>query len=229
MALIKSSLLSSIRGSIGGTTYATNRYGMYARNRTTIANPNTGNQIAARGALGNSAQAWRNLTAEQQLGWINYAAATPVPNRLGDMIHMSGINAYVKQASFMLFNSGTPFADPPATPGLATAITEADIDIDDTPQLSVNNLNGPAANPEDTYGFWISGPVSPGVQFYKGPWTYLGTAQGDDYTGPYPIPFAVTIGQKFFVRVRYVAGLAPDAGKTAPTFIIGPETAVAAP
>jgi hypothetical protein len=76
MALIKSTILSAIRGSINGTVFAQNKSGAYARNRTVPVNPNTTNQQAVRIALGQAAMAWKTLSAERRAAWDASAGST---------------------------------------------------------------------------------------------------------------------------------------------------------
>lgn len=204
MALIKSTILSAIRGSINGTTFSQNRYGAYARNRTVLANPNTGNQILARGSLATASQDWKTLDAGAQLSWTTYAAGTPVPNRLGDLVHMSGINAFVKTQAFLLFNSRGQQQTAPVTPGLANPIVAITATLLDTRAFTISAMTGGSNAAEAIYGWWISLPLSPGATFYKGPWTYCGSFTGDDRLTEQTTPIFPVEDQLYKVRLRYL-------------------------
>lgn len=206
MALIKSTILSAIRGSINGTTFSQNRYGAYARNRTVLANPNTPNQALIRASLATAAQSWKVLSDAQRLAWQTYAAATPVPNRVGDMVHLSGIAAYNKSNTLLLFLGKGQNTAAPTSPGLAEPVAEFSALLEDDGTVSLSDFTGGSTNAAANYGFWISLPVSPGVSFYKGPWTYIGTLNGTGRAGIISVSpgIAFTVGQLYFLRTRYV-------------------------
>lgn len=71
MALIKSSLLSDIRGSIGGTTYSRTRSGMIARNRTQPVQPNTTAQTEQRQKMMVATDIVSQLTAQDLQDWTD--------------------------------------------------------------------------------------------------------------------------------------------------------------
>lgn len=178
MALIKSTILAQISGSINGVTFASNRGGAYARNRSKPSNPETDRQDQVRTALSSLAKAWSTvLTPQQRELWRNYGANQTVRNRLGDQITLSGIAAYQRVNMFRMASldelpldsppeSGTSNEVPPAfgsaTPNaVQTAGSPAEVDI---------TLVAPA----NGYSLvvYYSGPLSPGIRYYRGP--YIG-------------------------------------------------------
>ncbi len=96
MALVRSSLLSSISGSIGGTTYARSRGGMYARNRTVPINPKTASQDSVRSFLGDTAGIWSEMSLSETNAWKNWAQGYHVENRLGETYSPSGRQAFMQ-------------------------------------------------------------------------------------------------------------------------------------
>src|SRR5687767_3094985 len=113
MALIRSTLLSTIAGSIAGATFARNAGGSYMRSRTVPVNPNTPNQVLARGSFTTAATNYRLLTDLQQIAWKTYAQNTPRTNRLGETIHLSAIGEYMKLNAFRTFLGQALRSDPP--------------------------------------------------------------------------------------------------------------------
>lgn len=209
MALIRSTILSAIRGSINGTTFSQNRYGAYARNRTNPSNPNTVAQQNARAALANSAQAFKTLTALELVAWQNYAAATPVTNRLGETVTLSAIAWYNKINGFRRFVGASPTNSAPPTPGQAeniavTGQTIADGASSDPNSVSVNGYEMGDTTAASIYAMWISPPQSQGVFFYNGPWYFLGTKTGVTRTAEYTAPFVIDAGVRYFTRIRYM-------------------------
>lgn len=120
-------LAASISGSVGGTTFAHNRGGAYMRLRSVPSNPSTVYQQNIRSFLANISQGWRSLTAAQQLAWSNWAQQNPITDVIGEAIHLSGHQAYVKlnhrlaQAGNNLIS--TPPITAPPTPLLTLAVT----------------------------------------------------------------------------------------------------------
>lgn len=108
MALIKSSLLSDLSGSIGGTTYARNRGGLYARNKTVPINPRTAIQEANRNLFGAISTVYGSLTQGQLDGWRTAGHAYPQINRLGDSYFPSG------RQLFMMCNQNLALVDLPS-------------------------------------------------------------------------------------------------------------------
>jgi hypothetical protein len=62
-------------------------------------------------------------------------------------------------------------------------------------------VNGDATT-DANYVYWISNPVSGGTRFYKGPWNYCAKVDGTSRLDPVIIPFDLTTGQHFFMKVR---------------------------
>lgn len=104
MALVKfGGGITQMAGSIGGTTYARNRYGNYSRARTKPVNPNTARQVAVRGYMSTLTTRWSNtLTAPQRTAWDLYAANVVMTNRLGETMHLSGYNHYIRSNMWRL-------------------------------------------------------------------------------------------------------------------------------
>jgi hypothetical protein len=231
MALLKSTIFSSIRGSIAGTTYAQNRYGMYARSRTVPVNPDSSRQNTVRSTLAIVSQTWRTLTDAQQLSWDNYAAETPIVNKLGDTIYMSGFNAFVKTNQlFYLANPPAIQENAPIAPGLANKLNIIDFTIDSSAstapgvpnQLLITSAEGRESNAGAFNFFYVSNPVSAGKRFYKGPWNYISVIAGDDDPFGGIIPFPALATQRFFVRYVQM----DQTGRVSAETIAGPVAAV---
>jgi len=112
MALIKlGGLVSAASGSVGGTTFARNRYGAYARNRTKPINPNSALQQAVRATVSFLTDRWSNdLTAAQRAAWNLYGANVVMTNKLGESMNLSGFNHYIRSNS-ILKRSGRTVVD----------------------------------------------------------------------------------------------------------------------
>lgn len=167
--LIRFGLGGQLSGSVGGVTAGHNKGGQYLRNRSIPTNPNTARQQQARTALATAASAWRNLSPEQRGNWESYATQTPLVNRLGESITVSGYNMYVRTNAFLFSLQKPGIQDAPVIPG--QSIIPA---IDATPSLTTAGLFDPGLS-QDTeleYGGIFIGPaVSAGVSSFSGPYT----------------------------------------------------------
>lgn len=212
MALIKfGGGVVQMAGSIGGTTFARNRSGNYARARTTPVNPNTALQVVVRAAMAWLTDRWSlGLTAVQRTAWNLYAANVVMANRLGESINLSGFNHYIrtnlirKQLGLSIIDAGPvifeiPASDPVLSITASAATQIITVTYDDT-------LNW--ANETEGFLFFFQGlPQNPQRNFFGGPWRSLGSVAGE--TGiPPPSPalpaavYAIAAGQRQWIYAR---------------------------
>ncbi|GAH66828.1 unnamed protein product, partial [marine sediment metagenome] len=119
-------------GSIAGNTHARNRYGNYVRARTKPVNPNSARQIKIRAVIAELTERWLNtLTDNQRTAWATYAAAIAMKNKLGETIHLSGFNHYIRSNAGYLDAVAQYFDDgpeeltlPDQTPLLKSQLTQ---------------------------------------------------------------------------------------------------------
>jgi hypothetical protein len=112
--LMLGTLASDIRGSIGGTTYARNRSGAYARNRTKPVNPGTPLQTSNRARFANQSNAWGALTPDNRESWVGTANGLTVNNRLGQAYTPSGRQLFLQVNNNLAVIAGTPLVAPAA-------------------------------------------------------------------------------------------------------------------
>lgn len=113
MAIIKSAVWSEARGSVGGTTYARNKAGLYARNRSKPVNPNTVNQSRVRSQFQSTAYGFGDLTVEQVAAWNQFAQGYPAVNKVGDTYTPSGRQMYMLCNQNLRAIGEDPIAAPP--------------------------------------------------------------------------------------------------------------------
>ena len=212
MALIKfGGGVTEMRGSIGGTTYAKNRYGSYARNRTKPVNTNTARQVAVRAIMSALYAAWAALTSTVQAGWKVYADNVKVLNRLGEQITLSGYNMYCRSKA-VFENAGLTL--PGAAP-TTFSLPAQDDTITVTPDASSANVSIAFDNTQP-WAKVLGGalivrqglPVNDTVNFFKGPFKYAGKVAGalTPPTSPQVIscPLPMAAGQKVWFEFRTV-------------------------
>ena len=177
MALIKGSdLVSKASGKLGGHVYSHNKGGQYVRAWTVPVNPRTGRQNSVRTLMQNLAAYWNEtLDATQRGGWNTFASNVTILNRLGDPIHMSGFNMFLR-TNIAAMTAGIALEEdapgeyllPGADPTMVITATADD--------QKLNVTFDDAADWANEVGGYllISGgkPKNTQVQFFNGPWRY---------------------------------------------------------
>lgn len=207
--LIKSGVIASGSGSMGGITLSRNKGGMYFRSRAIPTNPGTTYQQTVRSIVANLATRWNDvLTAAQRSAWETYAANVPLLNPLGDQINVSGLNMYTR-SNVTRYQAASTYEDDAPTifdlgeftdPVITAAATG------DTASIAFDNTDD-WANEDDSYMcIFGSRPQNPGINYFKGPYRLMGAIAGDSVTPPTSpdsknLPFPVEAGHKVFFRV----------------------------
>ena len=179
----RSTLFAELRGSMAGMTAARNKGGNYLRARATPTNPDSTAQQRARQAFAEAVQAWDALTGAQRTSWAGYAVETPVMDKLGQEIRHAGRSWYIAQHAFLTNAGATPATNAPATPGLL-AIGEPSValELDDANGLTVAFGNGTVPSSAVSLIAQIGPPLSPGVTYFKGPYTQVGAVTTNEFS-----------------------------------------------
>lgn len=230
MALVKfGGGIVQMLGSIGGTVFARNSSGNYARAKTMPINPDTIYQQNARSAITVLVERWREtLTDSQRAAWATYAAAVAMTNRLGEVIHLSGFNHYIRSNALLaqdgqtIVDAGpTELAIPAMDPTFAVTGSEAtqliSIAFDDTFEWL----------DEDGGFMWVSQGVPQNItrNFFAGPYRFMDSIDGDSVTPPttpdtMTAPFALVEGQKVWCRARIQRADGRLSGEMLDSFIV---------
>lgn len=212
MALIDPGLLAGVSGKIGSTVFSHNSGGPYIRLKGLTTNPNTLQQQQVRSILSQLTSLWvGTLTEAQRQGWADYAENVPLLNRIGMPRTVSALNMYIRtnvpllQAIFArqdvaptIFSLGdfsAPVGVPlAATQVMAVAFTDTDdwVSEDDAAML-----------------VYISRQQNTSINFFKGPYRFAGSIDGDSTTPPTSpqnvnVPFPITEDNKLFFRFQVV-------------------------
>lgn len=204
----RSQVFTQVSGSVGGLTYAHNAGGLYTRSRAIPTNPNSPQQMAVRAAVANLSNLWgTTLTDAQRIVWDFYAFNTPVIDKLGQQINLSGINMYIRGNTPRL-QQGLPRADTGPLVFNLGDYTDPSFSIDaaaDTIDVTFDNTDAWANEDDAAMLVYCSRPQSPTINYFKGPYRLAGAILGDSTTAPtspatIDLPFAVAADQKVFVR-----------------------------
>lgn len=225
--LFKSQVYTQASGSIGGVTYARNSGGMYTRGRGLVTNPNSPAQQSVRTDYGNLSSAWATLTAAQRESWRVYALNTPLTNRLGDALKLTGQQMFLKANSIRLQASAAIAADGPTTFGLATLspiYVSATVLGAGTADITFVATDGWATVVGGRLLVFASNQQKPTINFFKGPFKFVGAINGA--VVPPTSPATITIGptptagnQIFFRFVASDATGRPSAEQTTSAFV----------
>lgn len=166
MAIIQlGSLISNIKGSIGGVTFSNVRGGTVAKSRLTGKRIPTTSQS---NALNNSkiiTNAWNNLTAEQKQVFNDYALANEFTDRYGNTKSITGYAWFKMLCWASYFLDATLLTSPPAysTPAALPALTVV-CDVDSIVCTWATSIN------TATTGllFYTSPPVRQGAGLVRG-------------------------------------------------------------
>lgn len=118
MALLQmGAIVTQVTGSIAGVTYARNGSGAYARARTKPVDPNSAAQQLAKANMSVVVDSWLTaLTVPQRQAWDGAAAVLPRTNKLGQAIHITGQNLFVRSNLSLLLTGQTQVTAPPILP-----------------------------------------------------------------------------------------------------------------
>ncbi|MBA7671839.1 hypothetical protein ES703_80005 [subsurface metagenome] len=125
----QSQIITAGSGSIGGTTYAHNKGGMYMRGRGTPTNPNSTRQQATRTQFGTYASRWTShLDQAQRDSWNAYAQTHTVKGPFGEDVYINGISWYI-MFNTRIVDAGIPPVDNPPVVPTPDALTTFDCAI----------------------------------------------------------------------------------------------------
>jgi len=190
-------------GSIAGTTFARNRSGNYARARTKPINPNTPAQVKVRACVSYLTEYWySDLSTIQRTAWAVYAENVAMKNKLGQVIHLSGFNHFIRSNSPRAYQNLSVIEDGPVVFEIPAKDEQLVIDVDSDPQqISVTWDDGRDwAGEIGAFMNLRQGlPCNGSREFFAGPFHNVGIVAGaaDPYTPPWLVAphYAVATGQ----------------------------------
>lgn len=228
MALFVPTIAGQISGSIGAIVFSHNAGGAYMRQKVTPTDPGTIQQTTVRAIMTTLSNRWSDvLSASQRSAWNVYAANVPRPGPGGGLRNISGIAHYVRSnlprvqadatGAFLpivddgptTFNVGS-YTVPSAT--IATPYTSADVAFTNTDAWANEN--------QAAMLLWFGRPISPAINFFKGPYRSALFVLGNGTTPPVspqatllPFPASAAVQMRFRVNVTRADGRLSDDAK----------------
>ena len=207
----KSPILTQVSGSIGGATYSHNRGGLYVRARAIPTDPGSSFQIAVRNAMSTLTTRWKStLTAANRAAWDTYALNTPVTDKFGDSILLSGQQHFIR-SNLPRLQAGASIVDAgPTTYGLGSlnAVTLTATESSPIYSLAYDDTEAWCDEDDSHMLMYVSRPVSPTVNYFKGPFRFVAKEDGDSVTPPTSpfttllVPFTFVEDMVEFTRVQ---------------------------
>lgn len=205
-------LVASVRGKVGATVYAFNRYGAYIRTKSDAVNPMSSRQTNARDNFIAASGVWTTLTALQRSAWDNYAKTVGINTAKGGYEYITG-NAMCTRINAARLGAGlASVSDAPAN------LNQPVID----PTL-VGTLSAGAGtlsvvyNPSATnmllttskIAVYMAAPRSAGRAFNDAQFRYVGAIDGATPAGTSPhvfssLPFALASGDVSRIKFRTI-------------------------
>jgi len=129
--IIYSALIESIRGSIAGTTFQSNKYGYTVKKKPRITKPNSEYQNRTKRILSIAVKAWNDLTVAQRTDWDTWASTYPQYAKHNPSAQLSGFAVFVRSACYYLLEDYAIVTNPSYT-----------IIADTTPTFALANAAG---------------------------------------------------------------------------------------
>lgn len=201
--------MTAASGSIGGMTASRNRGGQYLRARVIPVNPNTERQGEARANMAQAVGAWTNILSDaNRQSWTTYAQGTPVVDKLGAQLILSGQQMYVKCALPRLIATLGILTAGPIEAGLATTpVVEPGTTVTTaTGIVATVNVDGSGAT--GSLNVYMSEPTSPSRTVAHAKRAFAGNEGppvGDAFSvaiASASLPYDIVVGAQ--VRITFV-------------------------
>lgn len=224
MILKPGPLISEGSGKVGGVVMARNRGGLYLRAWANPLNPNSPLQQEVRAGMAYIMSIWNSaLMATHRDEWELYAANTPMLNRLGDTIYLTGQQHFARSMvscyQAALAGSGVVVVtDGPTTFGLPVAPASLVPTLSEASGLSLAYDDSQDWCDLDNSVMLVyqGRPRNPSRNYFRGPWRLAGYVDGDSVAPPSTplvvsaanLPYTITEGQRvsLYARIRHADG-----------------------
>lgn len=103
--IIYSGLVTSIRGSVGGTTFQASAYGFSIKNKANMIRPNSEEQNNRKLCFSTAVNAWINMSDTERSFWESWAATFPQYSKNNPSAKLSGYAAFVKYHALRFLGS----------------------------------------------------------------------------------------------------------------------------
>lgn len=223
------SIVTELKGSLGGTTFQKNKFGHTAKNKGIPKKQASAIQYVRRNAMLYIVQSWNNLTDNQRNLWNTYAITYPQPINSNVTVMLSGYALFIKYNAILLSVS-IPLCTTPEIVPVTFPLLNPSLKYEvSTGKLFFNEGSTPF-NIRIAIMFYLSAPIKQGQGFNKNKIRYVfKTLQGEgqiDIEYHYQNIFGLIppVGSTIFAWCRMFDAYAPAISK--PQSFILPVTAI---
>lgn len=185
--------VTDIRGSIAGNTFSRAKAGNYIRSRKKPVNPRSNLQGTRRAVASQLSREWgKTLTEVQRAAWRAYADATTWTNKLGQVITIPGISAFLRTGAMLILVGEAYQPAAPSSSGQAGALDFTFTATEDDQKIVITEPAAPwDKSTDDDYAVFFQGLTMPdGRIMTPSKFNYLGALEGDATTPPtFPYEF----------------------------------------
>lgn len=202
--------VTDIRGSMGGNTFSRCAGGNYVRARTKPVNPRSADQNARRANVGYLTTRWsKDLTEQQRTDWRAYAAGTVWHNKLGEVITINGLAAYLRLNVLHRMIPSNPIDAAPLAMGHGGGITLSFAAESDTTKIQLDEPGGAWDTDTDLMNAWIfqAIPREAGRLVSTKGFKYIGRiwgSSGAPLAFPYELTSAYTMTAGQLITIRAI-------------------------
>lgn len=173
--LVPGAVVSVLSGKLGGTVFARNRGGAYARSYAIPTRVTSTLAQSIKAAFTAASRGYANLTGAQIAAWDQYGAENPVSNRIGQLITLKGQSWYVGCNSRLIFIGDNPIAVPPVLPSPVIALCGAPaVDVGDGSAIIEKDEHAAAASV--VFMVYAARSVSAGKRYVDNLYTHVYTS-----------------------------------------------------
>jgi hypothetical protein len=198
---------ASISGSVGGVVFSHNRGGPYMRRRPIPVNGAGSSQTSARAEFVAASQMWQTRADATKAAWNTWAVNNKIPNALGNLIQLSGHQAFVQVVTWRSIAGWVVDDAAPAEPRPAAPLTYSV-----TADIGAGNVEvafTPTPFAATKYlVVWTAVCDSPGITYVKNLWK-LTQISAAAVASPLDIQAAtetlwgtLAVGQKLWVKLQ---------------------------
>lgn len=203
--------VTDARGSLGGTTFSRNAGGNYGRARVKPVNKRSALQNTRRAEVAALTKRWSNtLTAQQRADWRAYAAGTTWTNKLGEVVEINGLAAYLRLNVLHRLIPSTPIDAAPLAMGHGGGVTFTFAAESDTSKIQLDEPGGAFDKDTDIHNLWLFQglPQEAGNAGIPKGFRYIGRVWGSSgapLAFPYELDSAYTmaVGQNITLRAMF--------------------------
>lgn len=214
--LYSGSFITRGSGAVGEVVASHNRGGQYLRQRVAGTDPNTSAQQTVRGYMATASSRYSTiLTATQIEAWRYYAASSPRVNALGADFWLTAQQQYIRTNVIRQILGLSLLDAAPQMPGYPPLpiISAVDVTLTGSPGPVDVTVDFDEAPESGHYAVWVGPSRTAAVNWFRGPWRYLGKTATDQLSATSPTSDYGS-GSRLWIYARAVAADGAVSGKS---------------